>query len=501
MDGIDKLPSHEHLSAQDKSQHESSYLAVWEERRNRVINILKSNQCHHILDLGCGEGRLFQAMKFMPEFRRLVGLDIDIQEISKSYDRVGPQTYHIFSDDPPEDPLEVAIYCGDLTKPFPTLRKENCDAITMVEVIEHLPAAVLERLPFVLFGFYRPRVIVISTPNREYNKCIKGFDLNTFRHFDHKFEWTRREFQDWCEKQMHKFDGYEVTFQTVGRLHPAAEESFFSVEEYGRCTQIATFKRKPGAQGPILDGTDIEEYDESSLEVIKNFKFPSKTEIENLKISHAHPEWDDDEAQEPDYYEYSEGNTDWEDEVDPEWWNVVWNKSVDDEKVGEGNGQGWDDSDLSLVGSWQYDGTWSSENEDDESKDDLPYHEDSSPVVSCDSEYNDHTSICRSDASSVNSITAKLKQNDMQPAGTAEEKLTDESNTFGDDEQISALNLPVNQQSLPLVGVIDLLCSKGCKSKIDPCTYSPRLELKSNALVEEDRSEMGRSEIMQGVCG
>jgi len=362
MDLIDKLPSHEQQPSLDRFR-ESSYLAVWEERRNRVINILKKHLCSHILDLGCGEGRLFQAMKFMSEFKRLVGLDVDRKEIRKSYERVGPMTYHIFRDDPPEDPLEVAIYCGDLTQPFPTLRKEQCDAITMVEVIEHLPANALERLPYVLFGFYRPKVIVISTPNREYNKCIKGFDLNTFRHYDHKFEWTRREFQEWCELQMSKFEGYEVTYQTVGRVHPSAEENFFCVKKYGRCTQIAVFQRKPDAQGPNLD--DFKEYDESGLEVIRNFKFPSKRQIENLKISHTNPSWDEDETQEPDHYEYSEDNTEFGDDVDPEWWNVVWNKSDDNSNAGKGNGQGWDDTDLIADGSWQDADTWAEEFKDD----------------------------------------------------------------------------------------------------------------------------------------
>jgi len=345
MDRIDKFPSHEHLQPiHNQPEEVASYLAVWEERRNRVIGILKKHNCSHILDLGCGEGRLFQAMKFMPEFKRLVGIDIDINEISKSYERVGPITYHIFSDDPPEEPLEVAIYCGDLTVPYPSLLQERSEAITMVEVIEHLPADVLERLPNVLFGFYRPEVIIISTPNKEYNQCIKGFDLNTLRHYDHKFEWTRKEFQAWCEEQMKKFDGYDVTYQTVGRLHPSAEEEFWSVATYGRCTQIAVFKRRPGAEGPYAG--DLECFDESNLEIVKSFKFPSKQQIENLKISHSSPRWDDDYAWEPDHYEYSEDSTDWRDDVDPDWWQAVWNKKDDDdEKAGKSNGQGWDDGD------------------------------------------------------------------------------------------------------------------------------------------------------------
>jgi len=348
MDRIDQYPSNEQVHPSPICQQEkASYLAVWEERRNRVIGILKKHDCRHILDMGCGEGRLFQTMKFMPEFKRLVGIDIDINEIRKSYDRVGPITYHMFSDDPPEEPLEVAIYCGDLTIPYPSLLRERSDAITMVEVIEHLPADVLERLPNVLFGFYRPEVIIISTPNKEYNKCIKGFDLNTLRHWDHKFEWTRKEFQEWCEAQLEKFDGYEVSYQTVGRLHPSAEEEFFSVEKHGRCTQIAVFKRLPSAKGPY-DG-NLECFNEFNLERVKSFKFPSKQQLDNLKISYASSKWDYEES---DHYEYSEDNTNLYDEVDPEWREAVWSKDDDSEKARIGNGQGWDDDDKSVFHSF-----------------------------------------------------------------------------------------------------------------------------------------------------
>merc|ERR1719334_1066841 len=144
---------------------------------------------------------------------------------------------------------------------------------------------------------------------------------------DHKFEWTRDEFQKWCETQLKKFDGYEVNYQTVGRLHPMAEEEFFDVERYGRCTQVAVFTRIPGAQGPY-DG-DLECFGEFTLERVKNFKFPSKQEIDNLKVDYP-LKWDDEEW---DYYEYSEDNTNLNDEVDPKWWQDVWNREDDDEKV------------------------------------------------------------------------------------------------------------------------------------------------------------------------
>jgi len=135
-----------------------------------------------------------------------------------------------------------------------------------------------------------------------------------------------------------------VSYQTVGRLHSSAEEDFFGVETHGRCTQIAVFKRLPGAKGPY-DG-DLECFDEQKLEQVKNFKFPSKEQIDKMKISYTFSNWDNEDF---DNYEYSEDNTNLDDEVDPEWWQAVWNKEEEDEKNGSGNGQGWNDDDKSIL--------------------------------------------------------------------------------------------------------------------------------------------------------
>lgn len=62
--------------------------------------------------------------------------------------------------------------------------------------IEHLEADILDRVPSVVFGVLQPKVAVITTPNSEFNVLFP--DFTGLRHYDHKFEWTRAEFQAWC---------------------------------------------------------------------------------------------------------------------------------------------------------------------------------------------------------------------------------------------------------------------------------------------------------------
>lgn len=60
--------------------------------------------------------------------------------------------------------------------------------------IEHLDPEDLARFPKVVFGYFSPAMVVISTPNIEFNPL---FPTVTLRDSDHKFEWSRMQFQTW----------------------------------------------------------------------------------------------------------------------------------------------------------------------------------------------------------------------------------------------------------------------------------------------------------------
>ena len=61
--------------------------------------------------------------------------------------------------------------------------------------VEHLEQDVLESFPAVVFGMINPKVVIVTTPNCEFNVLFPNF--TGFRHPDHKFEWTRAQFQEW----------------------------------------------------------------------------------------------------------------------------------------------------------------------------------------------------------------------------------------------------------------------------------------------------------------
>lgn len=85
----------------------------------------------------------------------------------------------------------------------------------------------------VLFEFARPRVVILTTPNSEYNVKFTGLPAGKFRHRDHRFEWTRSEFQEWTTAVAQRF-GY------TERLLPIGPED----ATVGPPTQMGVFARE-----------------------------------------------------------------------------------------------------------------------------------------------------------------------------------------------------------------------------------------------------------------
>jgi len=72
----------------------------------------------------------------------------------------------------------------------------------------------------------------VTTPNVEYNARFESLPAGRFRHKDHRFEWTRAEFENWARGIASRF-GYVVRFEPVGPVD----------EQVGAPTQIAVFTR------------------------------------------------------------------------------------------------------------------------------------------------------------------------------------------------------------------------------------------------------------------
>ncbi|KAK3869435.1 hypothetical protein Pcinc_025253 [Petrolisthes cinctipes] len=193
-----------------------------------IINSAGKEKVTKLVDLGCSDMKFFRHLMHIPELQEVVLVDKDQQVLEEYMNWVNPRASDwLFLR---QTKLHVSVVCGDATIPHPIL--DNTHAVTLIEVVEHLTLCDVEGLVRCVFGHVRPFLVVITTPNSDFNKYIPSFNPGSFRHWDHKFEWTGAEFRKWCEGIVHQYSDYTFEISGCG-LGP----------NNTHCTQLATFIR------------------------------------------------------------------------------------------------------------------------------------------------------------------------------------------------------------------------------------------------------------------
>lgn len=206
-------------------------LSLNEQRLGTVLAVLKAGGAASVLDLGCGEGRLLGRLLKDRQFTRIVGMDVSHRAIGMAADNLHYDRL------PPLQRQRIELVHGSLM--YRDERLAGFDAAAVVEVVEHLDPPRLAAFERVLFECAKPRRVVVTTPNREYNVKWESLAAGEYRHRDHRFEWTRAEFQGWGQRIAQRF-GYRVGFLPVGPEDVAL----------GAPTQLALFESEPNEPRP-----------------------------------------------------------------------------------------------------------------------------------------------------------------------------------------------------------------------------------------------------------
>lgn len=172
-----------------------------------------------VLDLGCGDGDLFLRLAAAPGIERLVGLDISAAALARLRTRLAAQGAGARGE----------LRLGSVTDAAADLVGFDCAAL--VEVLEHLDPGRLSRLERSVFAVMRPGVVVVTTPNAEFNPLL-GVPAHRFRHPGHRFEWTRPQFRGWATR-VAAAAGYDATCSDIAGCHP----------QLGGASQMAVFRR------------------------------------------------------------------------------------------------------------------------------------------------------------------------------------------------------------------------------------------------------------------
>lgn len=175
-----------------------------------------------IVDFGSGEGKLSLRLGFVNGVKEILAVEPSESATIRALERFDKAEYKVGFVTP-------TTVWGSLFYYDERLKGKNI--MILCEVIEHIDEFRLPKVMDTILNEYQPKVLIITTPNREYNSV---YDMEEhFRHNDHRFEWTREEFYNWCSNRVDNYP-YKLIFDGIGEEH----------ELYGFPTQMCMFVRK-----------------------------------------------------------------------------------------------------------------------------------------------------------------------------------------------------------------------------------------------------------------
>lgn len=192
-------------------------------RYEKIIDhINRMQRRESIVDFGSGEGKLSLKLGFVNGVKEILAVEPSESATLKAlkrFEKVGQLENFLM----PTTIKGSLFYYDD--------RVKQKDVMILCEVIEHINENRLPKIMNTILNDYQPGVLIITTPNQEYNQV---YDMSeNYRHPDHRFEWTREEFHVWCNQQ-NEDENYELMFDGIGEEH----------QQYGYPTQMCLFTRK-----------------------------------------------------------------------------------------------------------------------------------------------------------------------------------------------------------------------------------------------------------------
>jgi len=242
---------------------------LYKQRYHAVTDIINSVNAKRVIDMGCSEGQFLPVIKSMcPAVEEISGVDIDLDLLERVKYRLQPLTIEYLLKR--DNPLTMNLFHGSIIEP--DKKFSGIDFIACIEVIEHLVPDDLRHVPEAIFGVLKPKTVAITTPNSEFNVLFK--DFSGMRHWDHKFEWTRQEFKDWCDEIVNVFP-YAVEYSGIG-------DGPVKHSEFGCCSQMAVFIRKLDIH-PWLN-VNLEPNARHEFELVHRVVYPCDDRERNVKL-------------------------------------------------------------------------------------------------------------------------------------------------------------------------------------------------------------------------
>lgn len=195
-----------------------------EQRSGAVLAAVRACGARTVGDFGCGEGVLVRHLLAERGIEKIVAVDVSARalQIAGRKLRLDKMTE--------QQRERLRIFQSALT--YRDDRLARLDAAVLMEVVEHVDPPRLHALERTVFGHAAPATVIVTTPNVEHNVRFETLPAGVMRHRDHRFEWTRAEFQAWADTVATDYR-YTVRYVPVGADDP----------EVGPPTQMAIFTK------------------------------------------------------------------------------------------------------------------------------------------------------------------------------------------------------------------------------------------------------------------
>lgn len=180
-------------------------------RVEAVLAALRDVGAHRVVDMGCGEGVLVRELIKDPTFGEILAADVSPRALATAERRLGLDRM------PDSQRARLRIVQSSLM--YADQRVVGFDAMVLAEVIEHIDLGRLDAFEHNVFSVARPGAVIVTTPNADFNASFDDHGTGTFRHSDHRFEWTRAEFRSWAGRIAETY-GYRFEWRAIGAEDP-----------------------------------------------------------------------------------------------------------------------------------------------------------------------------------------------------------------------------------------------------------------------------------------
>lgn len=203
-------------------------MTAWrhERRLAAVAEVVRASGARTVLDLGCGDGDLLVRLVRQPGIERIVGVDLCRDALGRLQGRLAALKG--------QTTIQVDLVHGSITEGGAALSGFDC--AVLVETIEHTDPERLSLLERALFGLMRSQMVVITTPNADFNPQL-GVPAHRLRHPGHRFEWGHARFGRWSQGVAGR-NGYAVSCAGLA----------------GGASQMAVFRRPEATAGVSFPG-------------------------------------------------------------------------------------------------------------------------------------------------------------------------------------------------------------------------------------------------------